>query len=111
MSAAADRDLLLSALAGGSGLAIVLSTAMANSSGRWLGLSPVLISLLTAVAANALQLAMLAVVIWYPAVQRGCFGAMAGLGEALMVLAAQVTGFVALISSGLLLWLNAPLRR
>lgn len=110
-SAAADRDLLLSALAGGSGLAIVLSTAMANSSGRWLGLSPVLISLLTAVAANALQLAMLAVVIWYPAVQRGCFGAMAGLGEALMVLAAQVTGFVALISSGLLLWLNAPLRR
>lgn len=110
-SAAADRDLLLSALAGGSGLAIVLSTAMANSSGRWLGLSPVLISLLTAVAANALQLAMLAVVIWFPAVQRGCFGAMAGLGEALMVLAAQVTGCVALISSGLLLWLNAPLRR
>lgn len=110
-SSAADRDLLLSALAGGSGLAIVLSTAMANSSGRWLGLSPVLISLLTAVAANAMQLAMLAVVIWYPAVQRGCFGAMAGLGEALMVLAAQVTGFVALISSGLLLWLNAPLRR
>ncbi len=55
----------------------------------WLGLSPVLISLLTAVAANALQLAMLAVVIWYPAVQRGCFGAMAGLGEALMVLPDQ----------------------
>ncbi|MFO0062156.1 MAG: hypothetical protein ACK57O_14900 [Planctomyces sp.] len=28
-----------------------------------------------------------------------------------MVLAAQVTGCVALISSGLLVWLNAPLRR
>ena len=110
-SAAAERDLLLSALSGGSGLAIGLSTAMANRSGRWLGFSPVLISLLIAVAANALQLGMVAVMVWYPVMHRGCFGAMAGLGEALMVLAALVTGCVASIISGLLLWLNAPLRR
>ena len=52
-----------------------------------------------------------AIAMWYPTEQRGCFGAMAGLGEALLVLAVLISGCLATISSGLLLWVSAPLRR
>ncbi|MFM7167258.1 MAG: hypothetical protein ACKPJD_21590 [Planctomycetaceae bacterium] len=110
-SQTASRDLLLSGLGGVSAIAMGVSTISASRSGRWLGVSSVLLSVLSALVANVLQVSMVATVMWYPTEQRGCFGAMAGLGEALLVLAVLISGCLATISSGLLLWVSAPLRR
>jgi len=65
---------------------------------------------LSALVANVLQVSMVVTVKWYPTEHRGCFGSMAGLGEALLVLAVLIAGCRASISPGLLVLVSAPLR-
>lgn len=95
-------ELLLRGFEFGSPIAMAIATVLASRRGGWLGLSPILSSLLMVALSYVVHFAILGlVIIWgnpSPTVW-------------LIFLLSLIPIAVATISTGLLLWVNAPIRR
>lgn len=105
------RELALSGMLFVSPIAMAIATVLASTASGWLGISPVLSSLHMAALSNVLHFATLGIVMnsRYPGA--GEYAGLAGWAEFVGVLGMLMVSCLATISTGLLLWVNAPLRR